>query len=96
LARLGEIVFQRSTMFTANARLEIPDASGEVPPAVCWIDDPLLPPMDGPFGSVGFLALLGMSLETLADMRASSTAEVIARLRPANPLLMIGGPGLHW
>jgi hypothetical protein len=44
LARLGELVYQRATPFLPGGRLEIPDASNGVPPAVAWVDDPILAP----------------------------------------------------
>lgn len=96
LARLGELVYQRSTPFLPGGRLEIPDAEGEIPPAVAWIEDPQLEPITTPFGALQFVATVGVSLAMLASMRASSTASVIEDVKRSNPLLVTGGPGLTW
>lgn len=96
LARLGELVFQRSTPFLPGGRLEIPDASDGAPPALCWTEDPLLPAFVGPFGEVQFVATVAVSAEILGLMRASSTASVLEGLRSVNPLLVGGSTGLMW
>lgn len=96
LARLCELVFERATPFAPGGRMEIPDGGGEVPPALCWTVDPVLEPVDGPFGSFGFTATLGVSRELIAAMQAASTEEVLKSLRSQNPLLVVGGPGLRW
>lgn len=96
LARLGELVFERSTPFLPSGRLEIPDGDAVVPPSVCWTEDPLLSPVSGPFGEFSFVATVGVSRGLLAEMRETTTATVLERLRDANPLLIVGGPGLRW
>lgn len=96
LARLGELVYQRSTPFLPGGRLEILDGGGDIPPAVAWSEDPQLEPITTPFGVVQFVATLGISLAALASMRASSTAAVIEDVKRSNPLLVTGGPGLTW
>jgi hypothetical protein len=96
LARLGEVVYQRKTAFDAGGRMDIPDAGAVVPPALCWADDPVLRPVKGPFGRFGFVTTIGVSRETIAAMRAGTTAAVLETIRPGNPLLVSGGPGLTW
>jgi hypothetical protein len=91
VARLGELVFQRATPFVPGSRIEIPAASDGVPPALCWTQDPVLASFVGPFGRVEFVATVGVTLATLASMRATSTMSVLDDLRHANPLLV--GPG---
>lgn len=96
MARLGQLVFQYGQPFLPGGRLEIPDAANGVPPAVCWTEDPLLPPVVGPFGSVQFVATVGVPLALVERMRSSSTASVLDSLREANPLLVGQGTGLTW
>jgi suppressor of fused len=97
LSRLGELVFERSTPFQPGGRLEVPNASGGAPPALCWVEDPeLAPVVESPNGSFTFVATLGVATDVLDQMRASSTREVIESVRATNPLLVSGGPGLTW
>ena len=96
LARLGELVFQRSTPFRPGGRIEIPDPVDGAPPALAWAEDPLLAPLNGPFGSVEFVATVGVSMATLEQMRATSTAEVLADVRAGNPWLICQEHGLVW
>ncbi|MGO8827487.1 MAG: suppressor of fused domain protein [Acidimicrobiales bacterium] len=96
LARLGELVFQRKTPFLPGGRLEMPDGGGEVPPALAWTEDPELSPAHGPFGSVQFVATIGVSIDTLARMRSETTGAVVETVKTENPLLLVGGPGLTW
>jgi suppressor of fused-like protein len=96
LARLGELVFQRAEPFLPGGRLQIPDAPEGFPPAVCWAEDPELGPVTGPLGRFEFVATVGISGATLAEMQASSTRSVLDAKRRANPELVAGGPGLTW
>jgi len=96
LARLGEIVFQREQPFMPGGRLEIPDAIGEIPPAVAWTVDPLIPPFKGEFGAVTPVATLGISSETLDLMRTRSTAVVVEEILVENPRCIVGQAGLIW
>lgn len=97
LARLGELVFERSTLFTPGTRLQISDSTdGPIPPAVCWANDPLLAPVNGPNGRFEFFTTIGISAETLETMRATTTADVLTAVAIDNPLLITGGPGATW
>jgi hypothetical protein len=96
LLRLGAIVFDREEPFAPGGRMDIPDGGGEVPPALAWIDDPQLDPVTGPLGWFIFVATVGVSSELVAEMRRTTTADVLDRVRPSNPLLVTGGPGLRW
>ena len=96
LARLGELVFERETPFWPGGRIEIPDAGEDLPPALCWADDPELGEITTPFGSLRFVATVGISLETLRRMRDTTTEAVLTEIRSANPLLIAGGAGSRW
>lgn len=96
LARLGELVFQRAAPFLPGGRIEIPDPANGAPPALAWIEDPELAPIATPFGSVQFVATVGISQAQVEAMRASSTATVLDAVRANNPLLIVGRDGLIW
>jgi hypothetical protein len=96
LARLGELVFQRKTPFLPGGRLETPDGGGEVPPALAWTVDPELVPVREPFGSVQFVATIGVALDTLLRMRSATAESVVDAIKVYNPLLVVGEVGLTW
>ncbi|MGD9795144.1 MAG: suppressor of fused domain protein [Acidimicrobiia bacterium] len=96
MARLGQLVFQHGAPFLPGARMEISDAVDGVPPAVCWTEDPLLPPFVSPFGSVQFVATVGLPSLQLELMRDSSTGSVLDAIRGDNPLLVGRSTGLEW
>lgn len=88
LARLGELVFQRSTPFMPGRRLEVPDARDEVPPAVCWTADLALGSIETVHGSVAFVQTVGVTLADVERMRSTSTEAVVSELRRSDPLLL--------
>lgn len=88
LARLGELVFERSTPFMPGGRLELPDAGAAVPPAVCWVPDRDLGSIETVHGSVAFVQTVGVSLEDLERMRLTSTDAVVSDLRQTDPFLL--------
>jgi hypothetical protein len=88
LVQLGGSVFQRATMFEPGGRLDVPSAAPPFPRHLCWAPDPVLTPVDGPFGRFGFTTTVGVDAATIEQMRATDTASVLARLRTANPLLI--------
>jgi suppressor of fused protein SUFU len=94
LARLGELVFIRSTPFLPGGRMEIPNREGNVPQGLAWAEDPELEGIITPFGSVDFVTTVGVSMQTIEAMRATSTRDVLDQIRERNPLLITGGPGL--
>jgi hypothetical protein len=96
LARLGELVYQRGAPFLPGERLEVPDATGAIPPAVAWAEGPEVGPIATRFGAVQFVATLGIPLPTLAKMRATSTSTVVGEIRENNPPLIVGKEGLNW
>ena len=57
--------------------------------AVAFVSDPSLPAWTTiPHGSFESHELVGITPNELAEMQASSTAEVIGRLAASNPLLI--------
>jgi suppressor of fused len=57
--------------------------------AVAFVSDPSLPVWTpSPNGSFEFYELVGITPSELAEMRASSNAEVVGRLAESNPLLI--------
>jgi suppressor of fused-like protein len=79
--------------FAAGHRLQVggpitgrPDCGME---AVAFVSDPSLPVWTtSPHGSFEFYELFGITPDELAEMQASSTAEVVGRLGESNPLLI--------
>jgi hypothetical protein len=55
---------------------------------LAFTKDPDLGSMDGPFGFVGFLQMVGITARELAEMKASSTDAVLDRFRATNPKLV--------
>jgi Suppressor of fused protein (SUFU) len=56
--------------------------------AVAFTQDPGLAPVATPNGSVGFRQVVGITADELALMRATSTGEVLDRLRAVDPWLV--------
>lgn len=88
LARLGELVFQRGTPFWPGGRLEIPDAPSPMPPAVCWTEDDRLGVIDTVNGRVQFVRTVGVTDADIEAMRATSTDDVLGRMKSVDPLLV--------
>ncbi len=88
LARLGELVYERGTPFWPDGRLEFPDTEPPIPPAVCWITDPDLGTIRTIHGELQFVQTVGVSASDLEEMRQTSTAQVVDRLRSTDPLLV--------
>ena len=94
LGRLGELVFQRSTAYAIGTRLQFNDGGSDIPPAVAFAADPeLSSELRTPNGRLQFVAVVPINLATLDQMRASSTVEVVEKLRVDNPLLIGGAAG---
>ena len=72
----------------------MPGGSGEVPPALCLDGGPGASPAHGPFGSVQFVATVGVSINTLARMRSETTGAIVETVKTENPLLPVGEPDL--
>jgi len=80
-------------VFAAGHRLQVGGPiTGEAScamQAVAFVPDPSLPASaPSPHGRFEFYALVGITPDELAEMQASSTAEVVARLAKSNPLLI--------
>ncbi|MEU8122420.1 suppressor of fused domain protein [Spirillospora sp. NPDC049024] len=56
--------------------------------AVAFTADPELPPIDSPFGSAQFLAVVGITVEEMERMKASTTAAVLSELAAHSPMLV--------
>ncbi len=79
--------------FAAGHRLQvggpITGDSDTVMEAVAFVSDPSLPVWtSSPNGSFEFYELVGITPDELAEMQASSTAAVLARLAGRNPVLI--------
>lgn len=96
LGQLGQVVFQRGTPFLPGRRMEVPGAAEGAPPALCWALDPLLAPVEGPFGRFILTTTVGISTGVFAAMNLSTTEEQLEPIQVRNPLLVSGGPGLTW
>lgn len=91
LVQLSEYVYSSSQPFAAGHRMSpgglITGQPGTRLTALAFAPDPLLPTISTPNGSVEFLAVVGITAEELADMKSTSTADVLDRLREHDPLL---------
>lgn len=91
LLRLSEYVYSASQPFAEGHRMSpggpITGEPGTRLTALAFAHDPLLPTISTPNGSVDFLTVVGITSEELADMKSTSTAAVLDRLREADPLL---------
>lgn len=88
LTRLGQVTYQQSQPHHAGGRMELPEAPDGMPEALLWAEDPAIGGFTGPFGSVDFLAVIGVSAEVLAEARATSSELALAALAEDNPLLI--------
>jgi len=79
--------------FAVGHRLQlggpITGAAGCVMQAVAFVSDPSLPVWTtSPNGSFEFYELVGITPSELAEMQATSTADVVGRMAEGNPLLI--------
>jgi suppressor of fused-like protein len=97
LGLLGKEIFRRSDPFLPGGRMLVPGAADGAPPALCWALDPLLRPVEGPFGRFIFATTIGIATSVYEAMNATSTTEEhLEPIQARNPLLISGGPGLTW
>ena len=92
LAQLGGHVFSTGQPFAAGHRVGGTGLSTDNPDSrlagVVLADDPELAPVGTVHGRVEFLQVVGATADELERMRASTSAEVLAELRAADPLLV--------
>jgi Suppressor of fused protein (SUFU) len=92
LERLGQYVYSGQKPLAPGHRLDpggpITGAAGTRLTALAFTADPQLPAIDTPHGAVQFLAVVGITAEELAQMKASSTDRVLADLAAVSPLLV--------
>jgi hypothetical protein len=92
LDRLGRYVFSTGQVFAAGHRLSpggpITGSADTRLTAVAFADDPALGPIGTPHGAVRFLTVFGITEDELRTAKETSTADVLARLRAGNPLLV--------
>ncbi len=93
LDRLGSVVYSSGRPFGVGHRLDaVSQITGGNPPTrltcIAFTDDPELGTIETPNGSVTFLAVVGITPDELARMKASTTASVLGAMKPANPLLV--------
>lgn len=85
-------VTQQGTVFSAGHRLatghSITGDDDTLLSAVAFTIDPDLTTISTPHGRVDFLLLVGVTPEEVEEMKASSTADVLARLGQENPRLV--------
>lgn len=93
LDRLGSVVYSSGRPFGVGHRLDaVSQITGGNPPTrltcIAFTDDPELGTIETPNGSVTFLAVVGITPDELAEMKASTTATVLGQIRASNPLLV--------
>jgi hypothetical protein len=93
LDRLGSVVYSSGRPFGVGHRLDaVSQITGGNPPTrltcIAFTEDPKLGTIETPNGSVTFLAVVGITPDELAEMKASTTATVLDAMRSANPLLI--------
>ncbi len=89
----------RGVLYEAGHRIDIgkpitgyPTVEGAPPTrltVMALTPDPALPARETPNGTLAFLQIVGVTAEQKEKMLASSTAEVLAELKPENPLLVL-------
>ena len=89
---LGQSVYRTGSPFAAGHRVDLhqPISGGDPPTrvsAVAFAVDPELDTIDTVHGIVGFLTVVGVTAQELADMQASTTAMVLDRVERT-----LGGP----
>lgn len=92
LEQLGRYVFGTGTPFDSGHRMDpggpITGAPDTRLTALAFTDDPRVPAVETPHGSVRFLTVVGITADELARMQASSTEAVLAELAAVSPLLV--------
>ena len=91
LYQVAALTQDRKEYFAPGHRLESRGPiDGESSPFTClaFTKDPDLGSMEGPFGFVGFLQIVGISFQELEEMKASSTHAVLERFGATNPKLV--------
>jgi hypothetical protein len=86
LQQLGRYAFDSEHLLSSGDRMDpggpITGAPDTRLTAVAFADDPQLTAIDTPHGAVRFLTVVGITPDELAEMKATSTAEVLAGLSP--------------
>lgn len=92
LDKLVEYVFNSGRPFAEGHRMDVGGPiTGQANTrlrAVAFAADPELPPIDSPFGSAQFLAVVGITIEELERMKATTTAAVLSELAAHSPMLV--------
>ncbi len=92
LHRLGQYVFSTGRVFAAGHRLSpggpITGAPDTRLTAIAFADDPVLAAIGTPHGAVRFLTVFDITEAELRTAQETSTADVLATFRAANPLLV--------
>ena len=92
LVGIAKVTWERSVVFGEGHRLQprglITGSRDSQLTALAFTQDPEVGSIATPNGSVAFLQVVGITEEELARMKATSTAEVLARLAMENPLLV--------
>lgn len=93
LRSLGSSVFSSGRTYGDGHRVDVrqPITGGDPPTqlsAIALTTDPMLGEIDTPNGHVEFLRLVGITADELDQMKAKSTASVLAELAAANPALV--------
>lgn len=92
LQQLGRYVYSGQRPIRPGHRMEpggpITGSPGTRLTALAFVDDPQLPSIDTPNGRMQFLTVVGITAEELAQMKATSTGQVLVELAAASPLLV--------
>lgn len=92
LDQLGRYVYTTGQVFDDGHRMSpggpITGAPDTRLTALAFVTDPQLGTIDTPHGLVQFLAVVGITDDELARMKATSTHEVLAALAAGSPLLV--------
>jgi hypothetical protein len=92
LDKLGQYVFSSEQPLAAGHRMDpggpITGEPGTRLTALAFTEDPRLPRIESALGRAIFLTVVGITADELALMKASSTDEVLQRLRASSPLLV--------
>lgn len=94
LDSLGKYVYSSGNAFDAGHRLDSgsPITGGNPPSrltALAFADDPELGTIQTPNGELAFLGVVGITPDELAEMKTTTTATVLDRMRASNPLLVV-------
>lgn len=91
LERVARQTQRNATVFAPGHRIDAgsPIDGAESPcTGLAFALDPQLGTIDTPHGRVDFLQLVAITSQELAEMKATTTAHVLARLAVGNPLLV--------